>query len=153
MRKTRLTRKSSHRAPPLGRKGRKPSETTRIYGPKPFRDWLHQQPCVITGLRSHIEQVHVIGGGVGRKAGWRFTVPMTDELHRELHQHGVQTFEAQWRVNLVCLAGMIQDRWRAYEATAVLHTTEPLCVTCEASFQEVGNQCASCAYQPPRDAA
>lgn len=112
-----MKRSKLKRQAPLGRspmkRGRKRSaaEQERIYGPRDFRDWLHQQPCVITGTRSNIEQVHVIGGGVGRKAGWRFTVPMTDELHRELHQHGVRTFERKWGVNLVCLAGMIQDRW------------------------------------------
>lgn len=97
------------------KRGRKRSaaEQERIYGPKAYRDWLHQQPCVITGFRSHIEQVHVVGGGVGRKAGWTFTVPMAAELHRSLHAMGVKSFEARWGVNLVCLAGMIQDRWGA----------------------------------------
>jgi hypothetical protein len=31
---------------------------------------------------------------------------------------------------------------------AYLHTTDPLCATCGASFRENGEQCASCAYSP-----
>ena len=121
MKRSRLPRRS-----PLKRsRKRSAREQDRIYGPKSFRDWLHQQPCVITGCRSNIEQVHVIGGGVGRKAGWTFTVPMAADLHRSLHAMGVKSFETRWGVNLVCLAGMIQDRWEHERAIAVVHTTDP----------------------------
>ena len=113
MRKTRLTRKSSLRAPPLGRKGRKPSERDRIYGPKAFRDWLHQQPCVVTG-RYGVVQAHVKNGGMARKADYEWSVPMLDALHRELHQHGIDTFQAKYDIDLELAAIATQQQWLAH---------------------------------------
>lgn len=96
------------------RRKRNQSETMRIYGPKAFRDWLHRQPCCVSGVRGDIEAVHVANGGMSRKADWTLTVPMARELHWRLHLNGVKTFEAIYGVSLLTLASETQNRWQAY---------------------------------------
>lgn len=93
------------------RKPRTKDEALRIYGPEAFRDWLHQQPCAVSGIRGDIEQVHVIGGGMSRKADWTYTVPMARELHRQLHRVGIATFEAKHGVSLLALAEHTQQQY------------------------------------------
>lgn len=130
-----------------GRK-RSASERGRIYGTAERLDWLHSLPCCVTGVRGDIEAAHVVTGGTGRKADAKWLVPMARELHRQLHQHGVRTFQKRWGVNLKALAIETERAWLAGEPPSYLHTTDPLCATCGASFREDGEQCASCAYQP-----
>ena len=149
---------------PLTKRGRKASERDRIYGPAPFRDWLHQQPCIITGRRG-VVQAHVKNGGMGRKADYVWSVPMNDALHHELHQHGIATFEAKYDIDLELAAVAVQEQWRAHQIIDALHTTDPLCARCKASFREDDSAfCGSCAelnrqerpakaQKPPRDAA
>lgn len=112
----RLLRKKGIKRSPIKKGGkRSASDAERIYGPAPFRDWLHQQPCIITGL-SGVQQVHVKGGGVSRKAGYEWSVPMRPELHHELHQHGIRTFEEKYDVDLELAAIACQQRWLAHVA-------------------------------------
>ena len=165
MRKTRLTRKSSLTRSPMKR-GRKRSaaEFARVYGGEERILWMQRQRCVVTGEWPCVT-VHVKTGGMGRKADARWTVPMIPHKHDELHRIGIRSFEAKYHVNLECLAIATQERWEREQAIAVLHTTDPLCVRCQASFRERGAFCGSCAElnrqerpakarkQSPRDAA
>lgn len=164
---TRLRNKKGIPRSPMKRgKKRSTSEAERIYGPAPFRDWLHKQPCVVLGVPLYIVQAHVKNGGMGRKAGYEWSVPMNDALHHELHQHGIATFEAKYDIDLELAAIATQERWRAHLIIDALHTTDPLCARCKASFREDGSVfCGSCQElnrqerperarkRPPRDAA
>lgn len=101
------------RTTPPKRKRRSTAERARVYGPPEFRDWLHAQPCAVSGVRGHIEQAHAVNGGTGRKADWQFTFPISAELHRRLHTQGVKTCEAEWGVTLLELCRRTQQAWRA----------------------------------------
>lgn len=109
-----LKRSAMKRGGKIRPKKRSAKETERIYGPTLFRSWIHRQPCVVSGVRGNIECVHVVTGGMGRKADWTATVPMAGELHRELHRIGIKSFEAKYDINLVALAAKTRARYLAY---------------------------------------
>lgn len=96
------------------RKKRSAAETERIYGSQEFRDWLHAQPCAVSGRRGNIEQAHVRNGGMSRKADACWTIPLDRGLHRELHQIGQRTFEEIHHVSLTLLAEATEARWQEY---------------------------------------
>ena len=130
---------------------RREREWDRAYGGEDRLHFVHSLPCCITDT-SPVECVHVKGGGASRKADAKWIVPMAPLLHRELHRIGIRSFEAKYDVDLAWIAARIEEMWQAH----VLMTTkdEPLCVMCRASYADApGILCASCAYQPPRDAA
>jgi hypothetical protein len=102
------------RARPGRGRGRKPAETERIYGPTARREWVKSQPCAVSGQRGQIVQAHAKGGGIARKADAEFVLPLLRTLHDELHQHGVKTFEAKYRVNLLALAALTEAKWQHY---------------------------------------
>lgn len=98
---------------------RRARNSKRAYGDPAHRDWLHNQLCVITGNRGSrsnpMVAAHTKGdGGAGYKASARYQVPMLDSLHKELHQHGVQTFEAKYGVYLELLAAEVWGAWSAF---------------------------------------
>lgn len=62
-----------------------------------YLDWIREQPCVVSG------HTHVVAHHVQRKSQGRndyLTVPLTHELHTELHKIGVETFEKKHAVDL-----------------------------------------------------
>ena len=73
---------------------------------KPYLEWLHGLPCIITG-RQPVEAAHVsfanpkfgaTGRGKGQKASDRWALPLHPDLHREQHD---------------CKGGNEQDFWIA----------------------------------------
>lgn len=56
-------------------KKRTPEATERIYGPPQFREWLHNQPCILCGIEGYTQQCHAQTGGKGRKDDWTRTFP------------------------------------------------------------------------------
>jgi hypothetical protein len=74
------------------------------------------QPCAVSGQRGDVVQAHAKGGGIARKADAEFVLPMLRTLHDELHQHGVKTFEAKYRVSLLALAALTEARWRHFQS-------------------------------------
>lgn len=111
---------SLSRGKPLRRTGRiKPkkrsaAEFQRIYGSKERVAWIQAQPSVVS-LKCPCENVHVIGGGMARKADYKWIVPLTAEEHRELHQIGKPAFEAKWGVDLGYYALAIEGCWQAFQ--------------------------------------
>lgn len=85
------------------------------YGTPEFREWLHAQPCVVSGFSPSfsglgpIEQAHVKSRGAG--GTWRDTVPLRRALHQELHIIGQDSFEEKYGVNLRLEADEIQKQW------------------------------------------
>lgn len=83
----------------------------RIYGGKERVAWIASKPCVVCGVTARVENAHVKSGGMGRKAGYQYIVPLCWEHHRGLHQNVHKTFEATYALNLAVLAAMYQAEW------------------------------------------
>ncbi len=73
-------------------------KTDRNYG-----DWVRTLPCCITGITGEtIVSHHAIGisyltgHGMGMKGRILSQMPMTSELHQELHQMGHRSFENKY---------------------------------------------------------
>lgn len=78
-----------------------------------YRNWLHDQPCCITGRRPVI--MHHIRDGfycLGKKPDDRFAVPMIEELHLEGHRGGWKTFERRYRI---CLLDLAREYWDDFQ--------------------------------------
>lgn len=101
MKRTPLKRKSRPRArKPIRRKARRPSEFARIYGSRKRVRVVKSLPCAICGKEPTkdrpSENHHVKNGGMGRKAGWEWIVPLCSAdivksemgCHRELTNMG-----------------------------------------------------------------
>lgn len=67
---------------------------------KPYLDWLHDLPCIVTG-RLGVEAAHVsfavpalgkLGRGLGRKESDRWAVPLCPEEHRNQHAIGEREY-------------------------------------------------------------
>ena len=99
-------------------KERQEREFLRCYGSEERVEWVNSFGCVICGTHmTRRENVHVRGGGAGRKADARFIVPMCRPHHRELHREGVDTFSASYSIDLEATADQFEARWQAYSGT------------------------------------
>jgi hypothetical protein len=69
-----------------GERGPVPKAKKRVVDKKHV-SFLHDLPCCLSGSRSHIITHHLLRcpSRLGRRAGDNHTLPMTDELHKELH--------------------------------------------------------------------
>jgi hypothetical protein len=117
VKRSRIVRRTPLRrtAPPRPRRKRKKVDFDRIYGGVERVLWIQRQPCVITGEFPCVT-VHVKGGGVSRKADYRWTVPMIPVMHDELHRIGIRSFEARYNVDLELAAIACQQAWLSYQA-------------------------------------
>lgn len=91
---------------------RRQSEFARTYGGRERVEWIKSQPCAVSGVRGDIENVHTRGGGAGRKADAAFVIPLSRELHRQLHRLGKASFEAKWNVDLDAIAARVEADWQ-----------------------------------------
>ncbi len=81
--------------------------------------WLRGRPCILEGKQGHacegrMEAMHVDGAGskgVSLKVADYWAVPGCSEAHRLMHDHGAETWQRVWRVNLIEAA-------RAYAAAS-----------------------------------
>jgi hypothetical protein len=73
---------------------------------KPYLEWLHELPCVVTG-RSPVEACHVRYGdfhygkphsGAAEKPDDIFCLPLTSEMHRDQHKYNEQ---AWWKARCI----------------------------------------------------
>lgn len=127
MRKEPLRRK----APPKARRKplpktnpvRRAKERFRTYGGIERLSWIQGQPSILSGKLGCVN-VHVRGGGAGRKSDAKWIVPLTEAEHHELHQHGQKTFEAAHQIDLLHWAAVIDARWEQYVASQPKPETE-----------------------------
>lgn len=115
---------------------RQKKERLRANGDEAYKEWLHDQPCAFCGWRGKPEQMqemHVKGGGVGRKADVVFTIPacgphfvalgirifgrdwnqLVEGCHAASHR-GQKTFEKTHGVNLLALAAITQAKYEMF---------------------------------------
>lgn len=108
------------RTAPMTR-GRKPSETLRVYGPVERRRWVKSLPCIycvrlsaifaLTGGESH--QAHVETGGMGRKADYDRIVPLCASHHRRYDEHQFPFDNDETREWVKAHAPVIEAAWQA----------------------------------------
>jgi hypothetical protein len=92
---------------------RRNREWIRVYHSAERVAFIAALPCIITG-KTPCENVHIIGGGMGRKASSRLIVPMIPALHRELHAIGTLSFCRKYGVALVGEASRIERLWLSH---------------------------------------
>lgn len=63
-----------------------------------YLKFVKQQPCIITGALE-CDPHHFLTGGMGTKGSDYATVPLTRELHNELHNKGKEAFQTKYGVD------------------------------------------------------
>jgi hypothetical protein len=90
---------------------------TRAYDSPEFVAWIREQPSIVSG-KGPCVAAHSRTGGTRRKADACWNVPLTQEEHDELHDHGIKTFEAKYGVSLAFHAPLTWQRWLAFSGAA-----------------------------------
>lgn len=89
-------------------------------GETAYKDWLHTQPCAVTGYVGELVQASHMGhGGMGQKNGsWYDAVPMRADVHAEWGEHRGRyagwTKEARRDYG----AELVASTWQRYVTTA-----------------------------------
>lgn len=103
---------------PIGRnKERQAKEFARCYHSEERVEWVKNLPSVVSG-RGPCDNAHVRGGGAGRKADYRFIVPLTRREHNELHRIGPADFESNYSINLEAAADAVEAAWQSLHRPA-----------------------------------
>jgi hypothetical protein len=71
---------------------------------KPKRDpkylrFIRANPCCVTRTSENIVAHHIVLSAKGRKGSDYATVPLANDIHLELHNIGVKTFQAKYEIN------------------------------------------------------
>lgn len=101
---------SSSRIRPRNDKRRK-SEFARAYHSEERVLWVQALPSVVSGETPCVN-AHVRNGGAGRKADYRWIVPLTDQEHQNYHVVGKRFFEKWAKVDLDAAAADVERRWQ-----------------------------------------
>jgi hypothetical protein len=86
------------------------TEDERIYGPPDRPLWVRMQPSVISGKRPCVN-AHTRTGGTSYKADYTTIIPITDEEHKLVHQHGWSYFGLT-QDQLDQFAAETEERWK-----------------------------------------
>lgn len=103
----------------IKKRPRSRSERERIYGPKGYVEWIHEQPCVGCGFVPS-SCAHIKTGGTGRKADWTQTVPLCEThygevgCHPQFHLWGRDRFEGVMLLDLNVAAKATQAAWLSF---------------------------------------
>ena len=68
-----------------------------------YLDYMREQSCCVTGREADLHHLEAIGADHNRKKPNQkhFTIiPLTRELHTEVHQIGLNKFQGKYRVQL-----------------------------------------------------
>ena len=105
----------------------KPKAFERAHGGTERLAWTQAQPCIICGSTVGVQSVHVKGGGMGRKADAKWTIPACFTCHQGnggMHS-GQKTFEKTHNIDLHHWAQVIDARWEQHYA--ILHPEVKAC--------------------------
>lgn len=144
MKRSPILRKTPLRSSgPIKKRKRKRPTFERVYGSDDRVQWIKAQPCVVCGATPS-ENMHIRGGGVGRKADADQIIPCCSYHHGRAHVKGIETFAMLYRLDLSLLAAQTQAAW------LVESDTPPLCVRCAASYAIDGTHCGACRFEVRR---
>lgn len=91
-----------------------------------YKEWIHKFPCVIKGTLP-VDGHHAVGErGMGEKASDYGMVPLSHELHMELHDIGIVKFELKYNINFKELALNYLHRYITGQWITLLHLPEPI---------------------------
>lgn len=94
-------------------RSRRDREWVRAYHSKERVRWVKRRPCRVPGCRRQAENMHVRGGGVGRKAEYVWIADICRMHHREAHQ-GQKSFERRHGLDLETAARDLQKAWERH---------------------------------------
>lgn len=82
---------------------------------RPYRAWIREQPCVLSGKPGHrcrgeTEACHVVTKGAGGKDRGNLFAACS-RAHGAQHHQGMQTFQQDWGVNLTAVARELEARY------------------------------------------
>lgn|GEM_PF-4449434 len=96
---------------------RKAREFARAFCSRARVAFIKTLPCVVPYCRSaQIENMHIAGGGSGRKADAHLIVPCCTAHHAQVHQQGILSFmraHALGPLHLQHAAAATEVAWRA----------------------------------------
>lgn len=93
-------------------------EFPRTYGSIARVQWVQRQPCIAVGCsRAPCVNMHVEGGGAGRKADADKIAPGCHIHHHELDTQGRKSFELKYGIDLQLAAARTEEAWQAYLAS------------------------------------
>ena len=113
-----LRRTPLKRGKPVNRvnRARRASEFARCYGSVERVEWVKREPSAASDKRPCVN-AHIRNGGAGRKADYRYIVPLTDEEHIELHAYGKTWFEDRYGIDLEKAAAETERLWLEQQDT------------------------------------
>lgn len=94
----------------------KAEKFAREYGTEERVEWVRWLPSVVSGKKPCVN-AHVRTGGTSYKADACWIVPLTNDEHHELHQHGIKTFSAKYNIDLDAAARMVELQWQSHLTT------------------------------------
>lgn len=132
----------------IKKKPRSKSERERIYGPKGYVEWIHEQPCIACGVVGFSEVAHIKTGGMGRKDDWTRTVPLCGVrpgfaglymgCHRFHDEYPTNFHDAHGNLLLDVVADAINRAWhsRRRRESRQCRAARPKCLECSTLFQQ-----------------
>lgn len=82
-------------------------QITKTHRSARYLDFIRQQPCVVSGFCAVVAH-HTSKAGVALKGSDYLTVPLTPELHSELHTIGQESFQRKYNVDFsVCITRLL----------------------------------------------
>lgn len=109
------------RRKPLRTRRRSASEFKRIYGSRDRVRWIKSLPCIAAAhpyCAGPIENAHIKGDGMGRKADAAYIVPLCVAHHGRLHCFGARVFEQDLNLDMAMLADLTEQRWQRLRSEA-----------------------------------
>lgn len=85
----------------------------RAYGSEERVEWVRRQPSFISGKHPCVN-AHTRTGGMSRKADSSTIIPITDEEHQLVHQHGWSHFGLT-QEKLDEMAAIVERAWQVYK--------------------------------------
>lgn len=94
---------------------REAREFQRCFGSPERVAFVQALPSVVSG-KGPCVCAHVRGGGASRRGDARWTVPLTDAEHQEMHR-GQASFAMRYGLDLAALAEETERSWVAHTST------------------------------------
>lgn len=79
---------------------------------KKYRAWVRTKPCILhSAYYNPVVAHHISAGGMGTKCSDYETVPLCHSHHLEIHDHGKDTFERKYSIDLKEEAERLKEEW------------------------------------------